>query len=174
MNIRRLTAGTRCTSRTTSNGGTLSPQTLSSVIWRHYLHPEDKSLAPDGGPCDAYTRGLLLRRPVTAMTPFVFIGKEIERRAQEGEDVSLIDTTGPIKYHRHQTLKTHPCAPELVKRLNGFSLSQLERSGLSRDTIIKARRGERVHPATCIRLAETMQQLGGTRCETRLRSGFYL
>jgi hypothetical protein len=141
------------------NGGALSPQTLSSVIWRHYLHPEDKSLSPDGEPCDAYTRGLLLRRPVTAMTPFVFIGKEIERRAQEGEDVSLIYNTGPIKYHRDQTLKTRPCAPELVKRLNGFSLSQLERSGLSRDTIIKARRGERVHPATCIQLAETMQGL---------------
>jgi hypothetical protein len=46
-----------------------------------------------------------------------------------------------------------------VKRLNRFSLSQLERSGLTRDTIIRARRGERVHPATCIRLAEIMQEL---------------
>lgn len=32
------------------------PQTLSGVLWRHYLHPEDKCLAPDGKPCDAYTR----------------------------------------------------------------------------------------------------------------------
>ena len=79
-------------------GGVLLPQTLSSVIWRHYLHPEDKSLSPDGGPCEAYTRGLLLRRPIRAMTPFVFIGKEIERRAQEGEDVSVLEDTGPIKY----------------------------------------------------------------------------
>src|SRR5439155_8638385 len=81
----------------------LLPQTLSSVIWRHYLHPEDKSLSPDGEPCDAYTRGLLMRRPIKAMTPFIFIGKEIERRAQEGEDVSILGNSGPIQYHRQQT-----------------------------------------------------------------------
>ena len=39
------------------NGKILSPQTLSNVIWRHYLHPEDKSLSPDGEPCNAYTKG---------------------------------------------------------------------------------------------------------------------
>lgn len=136
------------------HGKMLLPQTLSSVIWRHFLHPEDKSLSPDGEPCGAYTRGLLLRRAIRAMTPFVFIGKEIERRAQEGEDPSILENAGPIRYHSRQTLKTRPCAPELVKRLNQFSLSQLEQSGLSRDTIIRARHGERVHPATCTRLAE--------------------
>ena len=60
------------------HGKLLTPQTLSSVIGRHYLHPEDKSLSPEGEPCHAYTRGLLLRRPIKAMTPFIFIGKEIE------------------------------------------------------------------------------------------------
>ena len=73
------------------NGRFLTPQTLSSVIWRHYLHPEDKSLSPDGERCGAYTRGLLLRRPIQAMTPLIFIGKEIERRSQEGEDVSVLE-----------------------------------------------------------------------------------
>jgi hypothetical protein len=43
--------------------------------------------------CDAYTSGLLLRRPIEAMTPFVFIGKEIERRAQEGEDLSVLESS---------------------------------------------------------------------------------
>jgi hypothetical protein len=64
---------------------------------------EDKSRSPDGNPCHAYTRGLLLRRPVEAMIPFIFIGKEIERRAQEGEDVSVLENTGPIQYRPHQT-----------------------------------------------------------------------
>ncbi|PYV66642.1 MAG: hypothetical protein DMG96_41770, partial [Acidobacteria bacterium] len=67
-------------------GKVLRAQTLSNVIWRHYLHPEDKSLSPDGQRCEAYTRGLLLRRPIQAMIPFGYIGKEIERRSQEGED----------------------------------------------------------------------------------------
>ena len=53
------------------------------------VYPEDKSLSPDGEPCNAYTRGLLLRRPIRAMTPFFFIGK-VERRGQEGEDPSVL------------------------------------------------------------------------------------
>lgn len=141
------------------DGHTLTPQTLSSVLWRHYLHPEDKSLAPDGTLCSHYTRGLLQRRPIRALLPFVLIGKEIERRGQEGEEISVLENVGPIQYSQRQTLKTRPCAPELVKRINRFSLRQLERSGLTRDTIIRARRGERVHPSTCIQLAKIVQEL---------------
>jgi hypothetical protein len=141
------------------NGHTLTPQTLSTVLWRHYLHPEDKSLAPDGKLCNAYTRGFLQRRPIRALLPFVLIGKEIERRGQEGEEISVLENVGPIKYGQRQTLKTRPCAPELMKKINRFSLSQLERSGLTRDTIIRARRGERVHPTTCTQLAEIVQEL---------------
>lgn len=141
------------------DGHTLTPQTLSNVLWRHYLHPEDKSLAPDGRSCNSYTRGLLQRRPIGALLPFVLIGKEIERRGQEGEEISVLENAGPIQYSQRQTLKTRPCVPELVKRLNRFSLRQLERSGLTRDTIIRARRGERVHPSTCAQLAEIVQEL---------------
>jgi hypothetical protein len=141
------------------NGHTLTPQTLSNVLWRYYLHKEDKSLAPDGTLCSEYTRGLLQRRPIGALLPFVLIGKEIERRGQEGEEISVLENAGPIKYSQRQTLKTRPCAPDLVKKLSRFSLSQLERSGLTRDTIIRARRGERVHPSTCIQLADVVQTL---------------
>jgi hypothetical protein len=69
------------------------PQTLSSVIWRHYLHPEDKSLSPDGEPCEGYTRGLLLRRSIQAMTPFIYIGKEIERRERKKVKISVFSKT---------------------------------------------------------------------------------
>lgn len=141
------------------SGKAITPQTLSSIVWRHYLHPEDKSLAPDGKPCEAYTTGLLLRRPIQAMTPFIFIGKEIERRAQEGEDLSILEHTMPVRYSPRQTLRTRPCSPELVKKLNRFSLTELEQSGLTRDTIIRARRGERVHPSTCKQLGDTVLQL---------------
>jgi hypothetical protein len=27
-------------------------QTLSNIIWRHFLHPEDKSLSPNGEFCN--------------------------------------------------------------------------------------------------------------------------
>jgi hypothetical protein len=113
-----------------------------------------------------YTRGLLQRRPIKALLPFVLIGKEIERRGQEGEEISILENAGPIQYSQRQTLKTRPCVPELMKRLNQFSLSQLEGSGLTRDTIIRARRGERVHPSTCIRLAEIAKKLAGSPAST--------
>jgi hypothetical protein len=97
------------------------------------------------------------------LLPFVLIGKEIERRGQEGEEMSILENAGPIQYGQRQTLKIRPCSPELVKRLNQFSLSQLERSGLTRDTIIRARRGERVHSATCNRLADVVNKLERAR-----------
>ena len=76
---------------------TLTPHTLSHTIWKHLLHKEDKSVGPDGYPCGEYTRGLLQRRPVVAMLPFEYIGKEIERRTQEGEDVANLENDGPIR-----------------------------------------------------------------------------
>lgn len=147
---------------TSYNGKPLIPQTISHVLWRHYRHPEDKSLAPNGELCSAHSKGLLQRRPIQAMTPLVFIGKETERKAQEGEDPSILGNQGPIQYHRHQTRKTRPCAPELVRILARFSLRQLMKSGLARDTIIQARRGNRVHPGTCTRLAKLTQKLTKT------------
>jgi hypothetical protein len=47
--------------------------------------------------CAPYTNGLLQWRPIEAMKPFGFIGKEIERKAQEGEDVNALDPSGPIQ-----------------------------------------------------------------------------
>ena len=93
------------------------------------------------------------------MSPFVFIGKEIERRAQEGEEVSVLENAGQLRYHRHQTTNTQPCSPQLLKKLKRFSLRQLQQSGLSRDTIIQARRGDRVHPATRQKLARLVEKV---------------
>jgi hypothetical protein len=149
-------------------GKKLLPQTLSMILWLHYLHPEDKSLSPDGKRCDAYTSGLLRRRPIQAMMPFVFIGKEVERRAQEGEDISVIENTGPIKYQAGQTAKTRAADAGLVKKLNLFSLRQLkQQSGLSRDTVVQARRGARLHPDTRARLAKAVEKLERDRTHDR-------
>jgi hypothetical protein len=141
------------------DGQQLLPQTLSGVVWRHYLHPEDKSLAPDGKPCGPFTSGLLLRRPIHAMIPFITIGKEVERKAQEGEDISGLENVGPMRYQSGQTANTRAVDPALQKRMKQFSLCQLTQSGLSRDTVIQARRGARLHPATRARLAQTVEEL---------------
>jgi hypothetical protein len=142
------------------NGKTLTPQTLSNVIWRHFLHPEDKSLSPEGEFCNAYTRGLLLRRPVQAITPFIPIGKEIERRSQEGEDIGVIDNAGPVKYHPGKTTNTRPADAALIVRASRFSKKLLRReSGASQHAIDRFFRGHRIHPGTRKKLAQTVEIL---------------
>jgi hypothetical protein len=142
------------------HGRTVTPQTLSTVIWRHFLHPEDKSLSPDGGFCNAYTRGLLLRRPIEAITPFIAIGKEIERRSQEGEDIIVFDNAGPVKYHPRKTANTRPADAALILRASRFSKKLLRReSGASQHAIDRFFSRERIHPGTRTKLAQAVVEL---------------
>jgi len=130
------------------------------VIWRHFLHPEDKSISPDGQLCSAYTRGHLLRRPVAAISPLIPIGKEIERRSQEGEDISVFDSTGPIKYHPRKTADTRPADASLILRARHFSKKLLRReSSASQHAIDRFLRGESIHPRTRKKLAEALERL---------------
>lgn len=142
------------------NGKTLTPQTLASVIWRHFLHPEDKSLSPDGESCNAYTRGLLLRRPVSAIKPLIPIGKEIERRSQEGEDISVLDNVGPARYSPRKTANTRPADAALIQRASRFAKKLLRReSGVSQHAIDRFLDGKRTHPGTRKKLAQTIDKL---------------
>jgi hypothetical protein len=151
-------------------GMKLQPQRLLGVVWRHYLHPEEKSLAPDGMRCGAFTQGLLRRRPIRAMFPFSFIGKEVERRAQEGEDISLVENIRPRTYARRQTANTRAADADLVRRARKFSIRELMRkSGASQHAIERFLRGERVHPATRAKLTKAVEEL-----ERHKKMGTYL
>lgn len=55
--------------------GVLHVQTFADVVHEFNIHPEPKSLAPNGTHCLRNTRGLLKRRPVHA-TDVRYIGKE--------------------------------------------------------------------------------------------------
>jgi hypothetical protein len=124
------------------------------------LHPEDKSLSPDGESGNAYTRGLLLRRPVQAIIPLIPIGKEIERKSQEGEDISVLDNVGPVKYYPRKTANTRPADAALIQRAIRFPKKFLRReSGVSQHAIDRFFRGERVHPATRAKLNVAVEKL---------------
>ena len=104
--------------------------------------------------------GLLLRRPVQTITPFIPIGKEIERRSQEGEDLSVFDTAGPIKYHTRKMANIRPADAALILRASRFSKKLLRReSGASQHAIDRFFRGERIHPGTRKRLAQAVEKL---------------
>lgn len=141
-------------------GKKLIPQTLANIVWRHYLHPEDKSLAPDGKSCGPYTRGLLLRRPLRALHPFVYIGKEIERRAQEGEDISIFQDSGPIRYEPGSGGKTHSADARLILKAKQFPFRKLMRvAGVSQHALERFLDGGRVFPSTRAKLAQTIDKL---------------
>jgi hypothetical protein len=65
----------------------------------------------------------------------------------------------PRRYQSRQTANTRAVDPGLQKLLEKFSLRELSRSKLSRDTIIQARRGARVHPDSRARLKQTAEIL---------------
>jgi len=60
------------------------------VLYLYTKHPEAKSLAPDGTSCMCETRGLLQRSSVVASSRR-YVGKEKDRRWEQGEDLSLVE-----------------------------------------------------------------------------------
>jgi len=122
-------------------------QTFDMVFSQYLRHPEYKSLAPDDTPCKADSHGLLKRYPVTA-SAFRLIGKETERGWEQAEDISTL-LPSLKRYERN----TGTANQLLRERLQKMSLNALQNeTGLSRHTILRARRGQRVHPRSLERL----------------------
>ena len=66
------------------------PSQFSRLLVQYQEHPEAKSLAPDGAPCRADTRGLLKRTHVIA-GELRYVGKESDRKWEEGDDISVLE-----------------------------------------------------------------------------------
>lgn len=115
-------------------------QTFEMVFKQYHGHREAKSSAPDGSCCKPDTAGLLGRYPVTA-TSFHLIGKETERGWEQNDDVSTL-MPSLVRYGSD----TRIADEQLRKRLLEIPLAFLEfETGLSRHTIVRARRGQPVH-----------------------------
>jgi hypothetical protein len=119
------------------------PQTFEMVVAQYVLHPEYKSLAPDGRVSKPDSAGLLQPYPVTA-SGFHWIGKETERGWEQAEDISTL-LPSLTRYGRNVLTANQ----DLRQRLQKMSLEHLQKeTGLSRNTIIRARRGKRVSPGS--------------------------
>lgn len=66
------------------------PSQPSRLLIECQEHPEAKSLAPDGTPCVANTSGLLQRAHVIS-GEFRYVGKETDRKWEEGDDISVVE-----------------------------------------------------------------------------------
>jgi hypothetical protein len=62
----------------TGSEGVARVKTIGDVLADYRVHPEPKSLGPDGQPCGRATVGLLRRRPVTGIN-IDYVGKESNR-----------------------------------------------------------------------------------------------
>jgi len=111
-------------------------QTFSMAFAQYIRHPESKSVAPDDAPCKGDTCGLLGRYPVTA-SGFHRIGKETERGWEQSEDISTL-LPSLMRYQN-----TCVAGEQLQQLLLRIPLDALEcGTGLSRHTILRARRGK--------------------------------
>jgi hypothetical protein len=129
------------------------PQTFGTIFSQYVKHPEYKSLAPDGGLCEGDTHGLLGRYPVTA-SEFILIGKETERGWEQVEDISTLLPS--LKRYERNAGKAEK---SLRDRLQKLSLKALQKaSGLSKNTILRMRRGQRVQMRTLLCLQAAVLQ----------------
>jgi hypothetical protein len=121
------------------------PQTFGYVLRLYRYHPESKSLAPDGTPCLANTCGLLQRSSVTAVKQR-YVGKETDRRWEQGEDLSLVHFT-PVEYSPLGKVLVADAA--LLSEMTKHAMRELMRkTGLSQHTLEAIRQSKPVRSRT--------------------------
>ena len=125
-------------------------ETFEGLLHRYFYHPESKSFGPDGEPCQPKTRGRLLR-PHVIGGKHHRIGKEVDRRWEEGDDLDAMRQT-PIEYTRKASRSPrepliHPSLSlsQLVKKVG---IRKLVRQGFGRRIIEKISRRKLVKAST--------------------------
>jgi hypothetical protein len=135
-----------------------APQLLEDVILMYQVHPEAKSLAPDGSMCGWHTTGLLQRTPVTASGDPQFIGKETDRRWEQEEDISMLFPILPT-YRSNETEKLVTDS-EIQSKIDGFSVRKLaHKAKVSPTTIQAIRDGRRIRKSTSRRIRLVLARL---------------
>jgi hypothetical protein len=131
------------------------PETFRTVLRQYLRRPEAKSLAPDGGPCTAITHALLQRGSVVA-SRLRYVGKEADRRWEQGEDPSLLSFT-PMEYRGSGVvIADRALEDEIAKR----GVRELMRAaGLSQKALYAIIRGKRVRRATLQRARAALAHL---------------
>jgi len=145
------------------------PKTYGDVLNQYGRHPEAKSLAPDGNPCTPHTQGLLRRTPVMADS-VRYIGKETDRRWEQGEDISMLDPF-VLEYRPGETERLI-IDPVLQREARKASIRTLAKAaGVSEKTVKSARRGQRLRKSTINKLKLALHQsLDGTKLSFDLQN----
>jgi len=142
--------------RPTLNQDKVIPESLRILLRKYLGKPETKSLAPDGTPCTGTTHGLLQRARITA-GKLVPVGKETDRRWEQGEDPSMIDSD--IFVFEKRTKLVIADASER-KKWSAIGLRRLMReSKLAQTPVSNALKGKPVRPRTLAIIRQTADRL---------------
>jgi len=113
-----------------------------------------KSLAPDGTPCTATTRGLLQRAKI-GVRKLVPVGKETDRRWEQGDDPSMIDSDIFIYEKRTKLVIADPSER---KKWSAIGVRRLIReSKLSQAPVSNAIKGKPVRTRTLAIIRQTVE-----------------
>ena len=145
------------------DGHKVVPKNFFMLLDAYQNHPEAKSLAPDGGPCEFDTRGLLQRAHVIANWPPVYIGKESDRHWEEGEDPSLLDPSTIIYKRKGYAVASE----EQLARIEKVPKREFMRRRINQHTLEKICNREPVRAeklAKCLKALKEYEEEQPQRC----------
>jgi len=109
------------------------PLQFRRLLVQYQEHPEAKSLAPNGTPCKSDTKGLLKRAHIVA-GELRYIGKETDRKWEEGDDASVLE----FKATEYGRSKMVIASEEVKKDIEDIGINKCAReSGFDRKNIIR-------------------------------------
>jgi hypothetical protein len=137
--------------RDAAESGRVARRRTLYVLHLYPYREESKSLAPDGSPCVARTRGVLQRASVIAGQQH-FVGKETDRRWEFGDDLSVLRSKS-MEYRP----RTAIADARLREQVGAAGVRALMRAtSLSQHTLEAVRRGGRVRHATLRRIIQAL------------------
>ena len=125
------------------------PESLRIILRLYLRRPESKSLAPDETACTADTKGLLKRASIVAGDT-IPVGKETDRRWEQGEDMSMLDFR-VLEYRPFGNVAI--ADPTLINEITKLGVrGSIRKTGLSQHTLEAIREGRAVRRSTLQRI----------------------
>lgn len=122
-----------CTKEKNPPYNVVFPSQFARLLIEYQEHSEAKSLAPDGGPCEADTSGLLQRAHVVA-GDFRYVGKETDRKWEEGDDISVLD----FKTTEYGRARKVIASEEVKSNIRGIGINKCaHESGFDRKNFVR-------------------------------------